>query len=108
MKLTTGLLITIFKYLILKQDRLVIASLKLCLDFLIFWKLRTNTRTPLHTYPSSLSCYIYPIDSIFFKSIPPYKSTTEGDATSFSLSSKEAAGNPILIDRTSHGCVNVT
>lgn len=108
MKLTTGLFITIFKYFILKHDRLLIASVKLCLDFLTFCRLRTNTRTPLHIYPSSFTCYISPIAYIFFKSKPPYRRTVEGDATNLSFNSKEAAGNPIFIDLTSHGCANDT
>lgn len=100
MNVTTGLFMTTFKYLTLKHNKSVRTSVKLYLDFLIFCKLRTNTRTPLQVYPSSLICYIYPIDYIFFKSIPPSRRTTEGEATNLSLSSNEAAGNPILIDLT--------
>ena len=82
---TTGLFTIIFKNFTLKQDRVLTASPKFNLDPLIFCKLSTNTRTPLHVYPSSSICSISPIAYMFFKSIPPSSKTKEGAATSLSF-----------------------
>lgn len=76
------------------------ASSILFVDF-IFCKFKAHTFTPLQRYPSSSTYVIYPRGSKDFMSILPSIITDEGLTTTLSINSKEAHGNPILIERTS-------